>query len=82
MNSQNKISIREIITGVFGGFLSYLLIAVVNMSNEDLYNWELSVIFSDGGWFNILALIMLWLWVLIMTIWIISIIVRVIKKFT
>jgi len=45
MCSSNKISIEEIIFGVFGGILSYFLIVVLNIPNEDHYNFDVRLIF-------------------------------------
>jgi hypothetical protein len=79
MNSQNKISILEIFRGIITSCLSYLLLAFLNISNEDLYNWDVSMIFGKGGWLNILALVLLCFWILSVGIWLLSIIIRIIK---
>ena len=78
--SRRKISIRELIVGIIGGFLSYVLIAVLNISNEDIYNWDMNLIFSEGGILNIFALLLLWIWYLFMALWILSLLFRIIKQ--
>ena len=80
MNSRDEISFREIISGILIMLLSYFIIAFLNMSNEDIYNWDLSEIFSKGGWFNIVALILLFLWLFMIAIWILSLIIRIIRR--
>ena len=76
---KKKITFQEILIGVFGGALSYLVIAVMNVSNEDLYNWDTGLIFTEGGAFNSFSVITFWVWFAVMTIWIIHIIIRLVR---
>jgi hypothetical protein len=75
-----KISTREIISGMLSGFLLYVIIAFLNISNEDIYNWEIKLIFSNGGVLSISALILLWLWYITFSLWLLSVIIRLIRQ--
>lgn len=76
---KKKVTIKEIVLGIALGFTSYILIAVFNISNEDLYNWDVALIFSEGGFANSAALIAFWFWFLMVVIWIMSIAYRLMK---
>ena len=79
MTGKKEITFKELILGFALVVLSYFLIAIFNISNEDLYNWDLEMIFTEGGALNILALIIFGVWYLLVLIWIISIVYRVLK---
>ena len=78
---KKKLTFQEILLGLFGGYLSYILIAVFNISNEDLYNWDVELILSEGGFSNGAALIAFWLWFAIVVVWLASVGFRLIKQF-
>lgn len=81
MKMQNKISIRGILAGVILAILSYFIIAILNVSNEDIYGWNIKKIFQDGGAFNVIALLLFWAWFIITAIWLTVIAIRLIKNY-
>ncbi|TNE79935.1 MAG: hypothetical protein EP332_09270 [Bacteroidetes bacterium] len=56
---------QSIFLWLISALASYFLIAVLNISNEDLYNWELKRIFSEGGLFNQIAFLLMPVWLLV-----------------
>ena len=81
MKTEKEVSLKEILSGIFIAFSFYIIIAVINISNEDLYNWDIKVIFSEGGLWNISALLLFYVWGLATAIWLLFTIFRIIKAF-
>ena len=79
MTVKKRIKPSEIILGVLLAGLSYFFIAVMNISNEDLYNWDLEIIFSEGGVLGITAIILYGLWWVLVPVWLIRLVYRLIK---
>jgi hypothetical protein len=81
MNSNKEVTLKELILGFVVIALSYFIIAVLNISNEDIYNMDLNLIFTKGGWFNSLAFISFCLWFVITSLWLLSVVIRIIRAF-
>ena len=81
INSKKEVTLKELLLGFVVVALSYFIIAVLNISNEDIYNMDLDLIFTKGGWFNSIAFISFCLWFVITSLWLLSVIIRIVKAF-
>ena len=76
-----SVTLKELLVGSLFGGLSYFLIAIFNISNEDVYNWDFALIFSKGGMLNSISLIALWCWYVVMAAWLIRLAVQSLRLF-
>ena len=81
MSTKKEVTPKELVLGFVVIVLTYFIIAVLNISNEDIYNMDLNLIFTKGGWFNSLAFISFCLWFLLTILWLTSVVIRIIKVF-
>lgn len=81
MFGKKEITLRELIVGSVLGILFYFIIAVLNISNEDSYDWKVKTIFNEGGIFNISAYLLFCLWSILIVSWILHLCVRIGRMF-
>ncbi|WP_159038553.1 hypothetical protein [Brumimicrobium mesophilum] len=75
-----KLTLKEILIAIGLLIPTYFIIAIFNISNEDLYNNDIDTIFSQGSFMNKTAYILFWIWLIIIILWGLSIINRFIKQ--
>lgn len=58
------IPFRALLLWILFAYGFYFILALLNLSNEDVYNWDLNLIFSEGGLINQIALLLIPVWLL------------------
>lgn len=75
-----KITIKEILIAIGLFIPTYFILAIFNISNEDLYNNDIESIFNEGSLLNKVAFILFWIWLILVFLWGLSVIYRFTKQ--
>lgn len=62
MNKSNEIALHSLLMACVAFPASYMILALLNMNNEENYDWNFIEIWNRGGTFNIVVFVLWILW--------------------